>query len=348
MNQLDLIVYIGRFQPFHVAHQAIVLQALNQAKFVHIVIGSSNEPFTVKNPFSFEERREMILACFDSKERSRLLFSANEDWFYDEPKWYQNVCNQVCKTVQDRELNPDKVGLIGFDKDASSYYIKLFPQWHFIPAESACDISSTHIRKKWYEDKAIASMDFLPNGVEQYLSAKIEQLNQRFAYLSKTYNKQQKYQEIWSNSPYPVLFQTVDVYVTRKVFNQTHVLLVQRSDNDLFALPGGYLNEDEELIVGAKRELFEETHLDLRDYQKPVFSKRFGFVRRSQLGRLITEVFAFDLHNMLQDFKIDTNCVKAGSDAKDAIWVPLDQVQRSNMHDDHYQMIIEMSKITNK
>jgi bifunctional NMN adenylyltransferase/nudix hydrolase len=190
--------------------------------------------------------------------------------------------------------------------------------------------------------------DYLPLTIEDYLFTNESSLNLRIETLARLYNKQQKYQEVWSNSPYPVLFQTVDAYVTRKIFNQTHVLLVQRSDNNLFALPGGYLNKDEELVDGAKRELFEETHLDLRDYQKPVFSKRFSFVRRSQIGRLITEVFAFDLYNMLPDFKIDTNSIKAGSDAKDAVWVPLDQVQRSNMHDDHYQMIKEMSKITNK
>jgi bifunctional NMN adenylyltransferase/nudix hydrolase len=348
MKELDLIVYIGRFQPFHKAHLAIVNQAFQQAKFVHIVIGSSNEPATVKNPFSFEERKEMILACFSSeKDKARLSFSANEDWFYDEDRWYHNVLNQVGEIVQKKQLNNEQVGIIGFDKDASSYYIKLFPQWQFVQAQSICDISSTTIRTQWYEKSELTHNDYLPLNVMDYLFTHENVFNPIIKELSNLYCKHKRYVEMWSKSPYPVLFQTVDAYVTRQIFNQTHILLVQRSDNNLFALPGGYLEVDEELIDGAIRELFEETNLDLRPYNKPVSSKRFGFVRRSQFGRLITEVFAFDLHKMLPDFEVDTNCVKAGSDAKDVVWVHLDAVKRSNMHDDHYQMIQEMRKLTN-
>ena len=60
MSKLDTIVFIGRFQPFHNGHLEVIRTALSKAKKVLVLVGSSNQPRTPKNPFTFEERRNMI------------------------------------------------------------------------------------------------------------------------------------------------------------------------------------------------------------------------------------------------------------------------------------------------
>lgn len=348
MEKYDLIVYIGRFEPFHIAHLAIVRQALVLAKFVHIVIGSANEPATVKNPFSFSERRDMILVCFSLEEQARITFSPNEDWLYDEQKWNLNVYEQVSNTVNIKKLNNRKVGLIGYNKDASSYYINEFPLWTFIQGESIGDISSTAIRREWYIQGEMTFPETLPVAVQAYLLDNKGIFNPRIKDLSELYDKRKVMDTKWSNSPYPVIFQTVDAFVTRKINHRTHILLVQRRDDHLFALPGGYLEVGEELVEGAKRELYEETQLDLRTYNPTNPSKRFGHPLRSQKGRVITEVFPFDIdkiRSMFGEFPVD---IQAGSDAKEVVWVSIREIKRSNMHDDHYQIIQQMIKHVNQ
>lgn len=53
-------LFIGRFQPFHKAHLSDVKLALKGCDKVIIAIGSSQESLTKENPFSYEEREEMI------------------------------------------------------------------------------------------------------------------------------------------------------------------------------------------------------------------------------------------------------------------------------------------------
>jgi len=53
-------LFIGRFQPFHKAHLSDVELELKEGNKVIIAIGSSKESHTSDNPFTFEERKEMI------------------------------------------------------------------------------------------------------------------------------------------------------------------------------------------------------------------------------------------------------------------------------------------------
>jgi nicotinamide-nucleotide adenylyltransferase len=56
---------IGRFQPFHLGHLDAVLFGLSRAENLFICIGSSNKSNERKNPFSAEERREMIMLSIE-------------------------------------------------------------------------------------------------------------------------------------------------------------------------------------------------------------------------------------------------------------------------------------------
>ncbi len=53
-------LFIGRFQPFHLGHLHALMYILSKSREVVIGIGSSQEAYTPKNPFSAGERYEMI------------------------------------------------------------------------------------------------------------------------------------------------------------------------------------------------------------------------------------------------------------------------------------------------
>jgi len=54
------VLFPGRFQPFHKGHLAVVRDLLNGFDEVVIAIGSAQEGFTCRNPFTAGERIEMI------------------------------------------------------------------------------------------------------------------------------------------------------------------------------------------------------------------------------------------------------------------------------------------------
>ena len=53
-------LFIGRFQPFHKGHLQDIKEALKEVDELIIAIGSSQFSHTEENPFSVEERIEMI------------------------------------------------------------------------------------------------------------------------------------------------------------------------------------------------------------------------------------------------------------------------------------------------
>ena len=63
---------IGRFQPFHLGHLDALRFALSKVDKLWIGLGSSNRPLQKNNPFSAEERKEMILSSIDESMKQRI------------------------------------------------------------------------------------------------------------------------------------------------------------------------------------------------------------------------------------------------------------------------------------
>jgi nicotinamide-nucleotide adenylyltransferase len=63
---------IGRFQPFHLGHLDALHFALSKVDKLWIGLGSSNKPLQKDNPFSAEERKEMILSSIDESMKQRI------------------------------------------------------------------------------------------------------------------------------------------------------------------------------------------------------------------------------------------------------------------------------------
>jgi len=64
---------VGRFQPFHKGHLAVIREALAQCDDLIVVIGSAEDSHTDKNPFTAGERYQMLLSSLTAGERSRVM-----------------------------------------------------------------------------------------------------------------------------------------------------------------------------------------------------------------------------------------------------------------------------------
>jgi len=83
-------LFVGRFQPFHHGHLYAIKKLLKKFKEVVVVIGSSEDSFSPENPFTCGERLEMIRACFNKSELSRLIFVPVPD-VNDNRVWVDHV-----------------------------------------------------------------------------------------------------------------------------------------------------------------------------------------------------------------------------------------------------------------
>lgn len=336
-KEFDYVVYIGRFEPAHKAHIETLRKALAKASFVIVLVGSANQPRTTRNPFTWQEREEMIRACFEPSDQKRMMFIGISDTYNDQ-EWARSVQDAITTVEKTNAefppLEGTNVGLIGHKKDDSSYYLDMFPQWKFIGVENIDDLHSTEIRRQMFESEQIDKAH-IPEGIYNYLNAFMN--SQSFSLLKEEYEFTQKYKEAWATSPYPPTFVTVDAVVVQS----GHVLLVRRRSapgKGLWALPGGFLDQTETIEHAAVRELREETKLKVPE---PVLFgniqkvKVFDKPSRSLRGRTITHAHYIELPpGQLPK-------VKGSDDADKAKWVPLGVFEKmqDQMFEDHFHIV---------
>ncbi|WP_216935427.1 MULTISPECIES: nicotinate-nicotinamide nucleotide adenylyltransferase [unclassified Acinetobacter] len=159
----DYLVFIGRFQPFHLAHMQTINIALQHSRNVILALGSAQNERNIKNPFLASEREAMILSNFSPEDQARIKFVEVIDVYNDE-KWQKLV-----KSLVNQAIEPNaKVGLIGHFKDDSSYYLKFFPEWEMVELESLKGaISATPLREAYYRGEIIESA--FPLGTREFL-----------------------------------------------------------------------------------------------------------------------------------------------------------------------------------
>lgn len=119
---------------------------------------------------------------------------------------------------------------------------------------------------------------------------------------------------------------TVDAVVIALAENS--VLLVKRKNEPYkarWAIPGGFVEDDEDLDVACLRELQEETGLELPTvgYQALVAGKP----GRDPRGRIVSIVYATVIRH--------EQPVKGADDAAEAKWIPLDNLLETRLAFDH-------------
>lgn len=158
---MRLGLYIGRFQPFHNAHLGIALESLRQCDRLLFILGSAQESRTKKNPFTVEERSQIIGASLEAVgiAPERILFTGIED-HPDDAVW----CERVNKAVAQQTSKPI---LFGAEKDNSAYYLRIFPEWELVIFPVQLRISATDVRKKYFADEIFEHL--VPAAVSSFL-----------------------------------------------------------------------------------------------------------------------------------------------------------------------------------
>jgi len=77
---------VGRFQPLHNGHLTVIEKLSKRYDKVYIIIGSATESDTLKNPFTVEERIEMIKRVLEPRGITNFEISSVED-FNDDRLW---------------------------------------------------------------------------------------------------------------------------------------------------------------------------------------------------------------------------------------------------------------------
>lgn len=331
----NLAVFIGRFQPFHLGHQYIVDEALTIADKIVILIGSSFEPRSLRNPWFFDEREAMIRACYTPEENARIICEPLIDIRYNDSLWI----SQVQKAVYKHQKNDgDKVTLIGREGNGAGYYTTQFPQWDNLGVAHDDAMTGTEIRQNLFSGENANDMqndlpqEIIPSMTQFMASSEGQNMKQEYDFI-------QLYRKGWENVPFAPTHVTVDAVVIQS----GHVLLVKRGaqpGKGLFALPGGFIHHEETLMNAMVRKLKEETQIKVPPpviigsvKHQAVFDAPF----RSARGRTITHAFHVELRSEESLPKI-----KGGGEASNCFWLPLGQLDSTKMFEDHYFIIQKM------
>lgn len=342
-KQFDLLVFCGRMQPLHNEHIRIMEKASQLSHNLLILVGSSGKARTIRNPFTFEERKSMIESSIGIS--NNVLIKPLYDKTYNDSAWVNQVQNIVKETALDiankggfrvNGTSDIKIGLIGASKDNTSYYLKLFPQWESYPIEVERDINSSNIRELYFSYPRFNVLKWLPLAVGVDIFLQDFQNTKEYKRLKEEYDHVKLYKKQWEVSPYPVKHLTVDSVVEQS----GHILLIKRKASPgkgLWALPGGHLELNETLLEGTIRELKEETGIKV---PTPVLigsivgSNIFDDPHRSTIGRVVTQAY----HIKLKDDVILPK-IKGMDDASKAKWLPLTELKEADMYDDHYAIV---------
>ena len=329
MQTCDDIVFIGQFQPFHNGDQDVVRHALKVGDRLIVVIGSSDAPRSARAPWTADERETMIRAAA-GPDAGRILFRHVVDHPYDPAAWQAEVRRQVDDAIRSDGRDP-ATATIGLIATANSH---AFPEWQTITAPATATPSANELRDQLFSRDMAGLQARLPPAVFATVTAFTA--TDTFAALAEEYQHILAYKKAWAAAPYPPIFTTVDAVVV----HSGHVLLVRRGGQPgrgLWALPGGFVEQDETLLDAVVRELGEETRISL---PAPLLkaglrgSHVFDAPDRSQRGRTITYAFHFAIGGTLPE-------IQAADDAELARWTPLAELSdmRAQLFEDHFYIL---------
>lgn len=347
--QKTLTVFIGRFSPFHLGHEEVLLRALKSSGVVLLLIGSAGAARNIKNPFTYIERKSIIESWLKEVSRyEKELGILYIEPIYDHPnnnqKWIAEVQSKVIRVKDEENLDPNAtVYLTGAERDASTWYLRAFGSFFekdFIQeGRVSFENSATDIRKDLFSDghaweykTPTATIIFLDRFVK---TTEFKNLKEEFQFINK-------YKEAWKNAPYPPTFVCVDACVVQS----GHVLVVVRDSQPgkgLWALPGGFVEQNERLIDASVRELVEETSIGLSTaqlYGSITDKEIFDHPDRSLRGRTITTCFLFSLKDTTNLPKIKP---QAGEVQK-VMWVPIALALGNHdmWYEDHHSIVETM------
>jgi bifunctional NMN adenylyltransferase/nudix hydrolase len=349
----DLAVVIGRFQLPHVGHALLLNKALEVARHVLVIKGSSHQPRTIKNPFTYHELAVALGRYMESVGGThRYTIVGSTDHPYSDTAWLkqtQTVISNTARGVVHKPFSdvepscnpPAKVCIVGYKKDDSTYYLDLFPQFDFVAVnEFKLGLDSTTLRNILYERPDVLKIGkqlILPT-MYPFLDSFISK--EEYKTLVKEYEYYKQYRIDWGDGP----FLTADAVIVKS----GHILLVRRGEfpgKGLWALPGGFVNPKERMFDAAIREAYEETNIDVPPgllRGSLVKKEIFDHPDRSIRGRIVTLACLFKLDG--HDKKPGLPKTRAADDAKETQWFSISDFMKMSdiVFEDHQGIVTNL------
>ena len=120
IKKFDVAVVIGRFQPVHNGHLALLRRGGELSDKVLAIIGSGCRPRSYKNPWTAQERGVMLMEAMVplQKETSATYrYESNFDTIYNDAAW----ASRIQKIVAKQGIPDSEIALVGHVKDSSSF-----------------------------------------------------------------------------------------------------------------------------------------------------------------------------------------------------------------------------------
>lgn len=305
-------IFIGRFQPIHSGHIHALGVASSQVSKLYILVGSANQCRSIKNPWTYDERVNMIRSKLWTNHITNIEIVPLNDYPYSDTQWMSDVRATI------EHYNMGSPILFGHVKEGNDY-LHWFPELEFRSIEAQGDICSTKIRKDMYD----VDSPELPKTVKD-----------DFAFYEKE-------KELFKDYPFP---ETLNFNCSDAVLEcQGHVLLIRRKfapGAGAWALPGGFRNAKETFLDCAIRELMEETNVRVPE------KVLRGSIVKTQLFDSPKRSFGFLRNTMAVYMRISPNPdytlprANGADDAAECKWVPLtDALNKYELYDDHAAII---------
>lgn len=116
------------------------------------------------------------------------------------------------------------------------------------------------------------------------------------------------------------IYLTVDILIFKETISFNSILLIKRKNEpfkDCWALPGGFVDENEDLEDAAKRELEEETQIKIEQLEQlKAFGKPFRDPRSHVVSIAFTGIVSTDIQAIASD------------DAKEAKWFSVNDLPK--------------------
>ncbi|QED23747.1 Putative bifunctional NMN adenylyltransferase/Nudix hydrolase [Candidatus Deianiraea vastatrix] len=174
-KQYNLVVYPGRFQPFHQGHYDMIKEAKKHGKHVLIAISQAKGmQKDERNVFSGDDREKMITNTLT--EDGFTNYSIIQLDYVKKGKTIQDWDNNLIKTAKSEyrkifkaEPNKDDIAFIYYDRDKANYDKRFEKDFDIIQVKSSFDddISATKVRDEFFEQGFVDKK--LPSGTRDFL-----------------------------------------------------------------------------------------------------------------------------------------------------------------------------------
>lgn len=318
MSKHSTGIFIGRFQPIHSGHIHAIGVAASQVRQLIIMVGSANQCRSIRNPWSFQERKSMIRIKLESANIQNVTIVPLNDYPYSDSQWITDVRSTIEYHTEDKPV------LFGHMKEGNDY-LTWFPDWEFSSIESRSKINATEVRTTM----------FLTNSLEMPKCVRDD-----WAFY-------QKEAQLFENYPFP---ETLNFNCADAVLEcQGHVLLIKRKfapGAGQWALPGGFRNQRETFLDCAIRELQEETNVRIPE------KVLRGSIVKSELFDSPSRSFGIPRNTLAVYMRVNPNPdgtlprANGADDAVECKWFPLTTILNGmQIYDDHLAIVSKLTGV---